>query len=228
MGTRTIGRTVPALLLVTAGLALAACGPSDSSGAAPVASTSSSPTAAATATSEPPSATDTPAPGATTTTPPTEHPATTGGTGGGSAGGIQPACATAKLKTTVESEGGAAGSALYTLVFQNTGSAPCTLRGYPGVSFVKAHNAQLGKAAARTPAATPVVTLIPNAHAYVDLRTVNGQGGYDASQCGLATVPTLRIYPPNQTESTNIAWNKQECVASGIQNLQVGPVHTNR
>ncbi|WUH92786.1 DUF4232 domain-containing protein [Streptomyces sp. NBC_00433] len=225
MGTRNIGRTIPALLLATAGLALAACGPSDDSGAAPVASTSAAPSATTSTAAEPPSATDTAAPTTGATPPVTERPATTGGSGGG---GTQPACATGDLKISVQSMGGAAGSALYTLAFQNTGSAPCTLHGYPGVSFVKAHNAQLGKAAARTPAAKPVVTLIPNAHAYVDLRTVNGQGGYDAAQCGLATVPTLRIYPPNQTESTNIPWNKQECVASGIQNLQVGPAHSNR
>ncbi|WP_327290440.1 DUF4232 domain-containing protein [Streptomyces sp. NBC_01198] len=115
------------------------------------------------------------------------------------------------------------------LVFQNTGSAPCTLHGYPGVSFVKAHNTQLGKAAERTGTIkSSPVTLIPNAHAYADLRTVNGVGGYDPGKCDLTTVPTLRVYPPNQTESTNIPWNKKECVGSSVQNLQVGPVHSNR
>jgi len=112
-------------------------------------------------------------------------------------------------------------------VFQNTGTTACTLTGYPGVSFVQAHNAQLGKAAARTAGTTTTVTLIPNAHAYADVQTVNGEGGYSAAQCDLTTVPTLRVYPPNQTESTNIPWNKDECVGSTIQNLEVGPVHTN-
>lgn len=225
MGTRNIGRGIPALLLVTAGLALAACGPSDDSGAAPVASSGSS--TSTTAATPPPSAdspTDTPT---TSTTGTTAATGKSGGTGG-AAGSTQPSCDTGQLKTTAESTGVGAGSATFQLVFQNTGSAPCTLRGYPGVSFVKAHDTQLGKAATRTPASTPVVTLIPNAHAYADLRTVNGQGGYDPSQCGLATVPTLRIYPPNETESMNIPWNHQECVGSGVQNLQVGPVHTNR
>jgi hypothetical protein len=113
-------------------------------------------------------------------------------------------------------------------VFQNTGAAPCRLDGFPGVSFVKIHNTQLGKAASRTGSAAGGVTLIPNAHAYADLQTVNGQGGYSAAQCDLTTVPTLRVYPPNQKESTNIPWNRQECVGSGVQNLQVGPVHGNR
>jgi hypothetical protein len=93
---------------------------------------------------------------------------------------------------------------------------------------VKIHNIQLGKAASRTGGSASVVTLIPNAHAYADVQSVNGQGGYSASQCDLTTVPTLRVYPPNQTESTNIPWNTPECVGSTIQNLQVGPVHSNR
>jgi hypothetical protein len=97
------------------------------------------------------------------------------------------------------------------------------------VSFVKAHNVQLGKAAERT-AVTPAtkVTLIPNAHAYADVQTVNGVGGYSPAKCDLTSVPTLRVYPPNQKESTNIPWNKQECVGSSVQNLRVGPVHGNK
>jgi hypothetical protein len=105
-------------------------------------------------------------------------------------------------------------------------AAPCTLTGLPGVSFVKIHNIQLGKAASRTSGATPVVTLIPNACANV--QTVNGQGGYSAAQCDLTTVPALRVFPPNQTESANIPWNKPECVGSTVQNLQVGPLHGNK
>lgn len=230
MGTRNIRRGVPALVLVTAGLALAACGPSDDSGSGP--GSSSSPSASSSASPSPSSSAGAPASGtATRTADPSSAGGQTGGTGGtgGAAGGTPAPCATSHLKTTAESTGSGAGSSTFELVFQNTGSAPCTLRGYPGVSFVKAHNTQLGKAAARTGGgAVTTVTLIPNAHAYADLRTVNGQGGYSAGQCDLTTVPTLRVYPPNQTESTNIPWNAQECVGSTVQNLQIGPVHSNR
>jgi hypothetical protein len=139
-----------------------------------------------------------------------------------------PACATSNLRTTVQGINSGAGSTGFQLDFHNTGSKPCTLQGYPGVSFVKIHNTQLGKAASRTGGATPIVTLIPNGDAYADVRTVNGQGGYSAATCQLTTVPTLRVYPPNQTESTNIPWNTQECVGPTVQNLQVGPVHSNR
>lgn len=226
MGTRNFRRGVPALLLVTAGLALAACGPSDDSGSA----AGSTPDTSSSAPSAPSSSASAPASGpatsADTSSPATATPAPS--TAGSSGGSTQPACATSRLKTTAENRTSGAGSTTFELVFQNTGSAPCTLHGYPGVSFVKAHNVQLGKAAARTGGAPPVVTLIPNAHAYADVRTVNGQGGYSATQCDLTPVPTLRIYPPNQTESTNIPWNTPECVGAGVQNLQVGPVHSNR
>jgi hypothetical protein len=227
MGTRNIRHGIPALLLATAGLALAACGSSDDSGPAaassPISSTASTPA----------SASDSAAP-ATPVAPATPSASTASassaaGTPGSAAGSGPSSCTTSHLKVTAGPLDSGAGSTMFQLVFQNTGSAPCTLRGYPGVSFVKAHDAQLGKAAARTGSgSTTTVTLIPNAHAYADVRTVNGQGGYDPGKCDLTTVPSLRIYPPNQTGSTNITWNKKECVGSTVQNLQVGPVHSNR
>ncbi|MEU1601336.1 hypothetical protein ABZ468_53930 [Streptomyces sp. NPDC005708] len=57
---------------------------------------------------------------------------------------------------------------------------------------------------------------------------MNGQGGYTPEECCLTTVPALRIYPPSQKASADIAWNKRECVGPTMQNLQVGPVHGNR
>jgi hypothetical protein len=218
MRTRTAGRAIPALVFVAAGLALTACGPTH---------TSSSPSAG------PSSASSSSTGGTGSTGPaaggPTATSTAAGGTGGsGTSGSTVPACATSRLKTTTQDISSGAGSTTFELVFQNTGTAPCTLRGYPGVSFVKIHNVQLGKAASRSTGAVTTVTLIPNAHAYADVRTVDGQGGYTAAQCDLTTVPTLRVYPPNQTESTNIPWNVKECVGSTVQNLRVGPVHGDR
>lgn len=226
MVSRNIGRTVPALVLVTAGLALTACGPSDASG-----TSGSEPAASsAPASSAPASSSDAPLPTATPSVTATSAPAagTSSPATAAATGSTVPGCTTGHLKVTVQSNGSGAGSSFYTLAFQNTGSSPCTLFGYPGVSFVKAGDVQLGKAAARTPASKAIVTLIPNAHAFADLRTVNGQGGYDPAECRLTTVPSLRIFPPNQRASVNIPWNQKECVGSAVQNLQVGPVHTNR
>ncbi|SDP01438.1 DUF4232 domain-containing protein [Actinacidiphila guanduensis] len=224
MRSTTVRRGVPALLLVAAGLTLTACGSDDT------ASTSSSaPATSTTAQAAPTSTGTTDTGGSTAPTTAGNAPAQeSSGQSTRAAGSTTPSCATSNLKVTADGFSSGAGSTTFQLVFQNTGSAPCTLSGFPGVSFVKIHNTQMGKAAERTSTAPTIVTLIPNAHAYADVRTVNGQGGYSAAQCDLQTVPTLRVYPPNQKESTNIPWNRQECVGSGVQNLQVGPVHSNR
>jgi Protein of unknown function (DUF4232) len=221
MLTRTARRAIPAVVLVAAGLTLAACGPDDSSSSASASSSASTTSSATTGTSD---ATDTP------TSAPTSASSSAGTieSKDTSASGSIAGCATRNLKTTTANSSSGAGHTTFQLVFQNTGSAPCTLRGYPGVSFVKIHNIQLGKAASHTGGSITDVTLIPNAHAYADVQSVNGPGGYSAARCDLTNVPTLRVYPPNQTESTNIPWNTKECVGSSVQNLQVGPVHSNR
>src|SRR6266568_3355345 len=45
-------------------------------------------------------------------------------------------CATSVLAGSLGQPGAAAGTVYYHLLFRNTSSAPCTLGGYPGVSFV--------------------------------------------------------------------------------------------
>src|SRR5882757_2569953 len=187
MFTRTTRRGISAVALVTAGLALTACGSSDntSSSSASVSSTATPSAPAATSDSSDSSSADSTV----------AQPASSSAANSGSS--TVPACATSDLKTTAEGVNSGAGHTDFQIVFQNTGSAACTLTGYPGVSFVKAHNVQLGKAATRTTGTTTVVTLIPNAHAYADAQTVNGVAGYSAAQCDLTSVPTLRVYPPN-------------------------------
>ncbi|MFJ2959082.1 DUF4232 domain-containing protein [Streptomyces sp. NBC_00669] len=236
MRTRTVRTGTLVVMLATAGLALAACGPDDSNASDSSSASSSSATSAPSGTSSGTSS----APGDDSAGGETANPATVGGTSSGSggsggsgstasAGTSVPDCTTNQLSATAGDFSAGAGTAGFQIVFQNTGSSPCTLSGYPGVSFVKIHNIQLGKAAART-SDTPAtrVTLIPGAHAYADALSVNGQSGYSAAQCDLTTVPTLRVYPPNQKESLNIPWNRQECVGSSIQNLRVGAVHGNK
>lgn len=232
---RTVRRGIPVAVLVAAGLAVTACGPDGS-----VTGASSAPSAATTTSAaQDPGASSSDAAGGGAGTAPGAAPGTAGGAGvrpdaAGSpsrtagAAPTVPACATRNLKTTVSDINSGAGHTNFTLVFQNTGPAACTLRGYPGVSFVKAHNVQLGKAADRTPGPVTTVTLIPNAHAFADVESLNGQSGFSAAQCGLTTVPTLRVFPPNRTESTNIPWNTPECVGPTVQNLHVQPVRGNR
>ncbi|MEU1595463.1 DUF4232 domain-containing protein [Streptomyces sp. NPDC005708] len=65
-------------------------------------------------------------------------------------------CATSRLHITAANFDSGAGHIGFQLVFENTGTAPCTLTGHPGVSFADTHGTQLGKApAARCPGTPP-------------------------------------------------------------------------
>ncbi|GHH83623.1 hypothetical protein GCM10018793_46180 [Streptomyces sulfonofaciens] len=228
---RTARRGLPAVALVAVGLALTACGPDGSSSSSSSSPASSSDGSSGGSSSGSSGGSSAAAGGSDSANGKAGGSAVSGASGAqntSAASKSVPACATSKLKTTAENFSAGAGHTTFQIVFQNIGTASCTLSGYPGVSFVKAHNVQLGKAASRTSTPSGPVTLIPNAHAYADVRTVDGPGGYTDEECDLTTVPTLRVYPPNQKESANIPWNKQECVGSGIQNLMVGPVHGNK
>jgi hypothetical protein len=89
------------------------------------------------------------------------------------------------------------------LQLRNTGSAPCTLAGYPGVSWVAgADGHQVGAPAARqaNTSGSPekTVTLAPGAVASAPLDLVEGGGGLPASQCKPVPVRGLRVYPPGE------------------------------
>ncbi|GHJ35674.1 DUF4232 domain-containing protein [Streptomyces sp. TS71-3] len=238
MLTRTARRGLPALVLVAAGLALTACGPDDSSSSSSSSGDSSSASASTSGGSSDGSSGGSSG-GSSATTTGSSNGSSSGGpssSGGSSTGtrntsqsGSVQACATNELEATAENFSAGAGHTTFQIVFRNAASAPCALTGYPGVSFVKADGyTQMGKAAAREGGSAKAVTLIPNAHAYADVSAVNGPGGYTDKQCDLTTVPSLRVFPPNQRKELIIHWNKQECVGSGIQNLRVGPVHGNK
>jgi len=147
---------------------------------------------------QPGPAPSTPGPAPTTTAPAgsaTPSPAPTGPVG--------PAplaqCSTGALRVSLGAAGGAAGSVYYPLVFTNVSGAPCTLYGYPGVSFVSGPGgAELGGAAVRDPGQGPaLVTLAPGAVAHASVQVAVAQN-YPRSVCKPVTVHWLRVYPPGQ------------------------------
>ncbi|HEU5416106.1 MAG TPA: DUF4232 domain-containing protein [Streptosporangiaceae bacterium] len=187
-----------AVLACTAGL-LTACssGGSPSAGAAPtVTVTSTAPAGGGTAA------------GASS--------AGTGGTGGGAsgsggAGGPAP-CATAGLRVTTGQANGAAGSVIVPLEFSNTGTASCTLYGYPGVSFVTGQDgSQIGASAGQDPA-TPrqQVTLAPGGTAHALLQVAVAQN-FPATRCKPATAHLLKVYPPGQTAALYVSYTAATC-----------------
>lgn len=119
--------------------------------------------------------------------------------------------------------GGSAGHQGYELVFRNTGSSPCTLQGWPGVSFVgKGNGTQLGAPATfDRSSAHGTVTVAAGSLAHATVLVAQAQ---DYGDCGIATADGFRVYPPGSKQSLFIDAGQLElsaCTASNVQQLQV-------
>jgi hypothetical protein len=191
----------------SAGL-LAGCGSST-----PAASPSTAASATAPATSSTGTATPTASPTATSS------PSSAG----------TASCASSALHVVVASSAGgaAAGSVYYPIEFSNTSSSPCTLYGYPGVSFVGAvGGSQIGAAATRNSTLTAkLVSLSPGQTVHATLQVVNA-ANYPPGDCGLVTAHWLKVYPPNQTAPVYVSFTAQTCskpkTILSVQTVQTG------
>lgn len=203
-----------------AALALAGCGSTGSAPQAATATTASVPTptsTSTTATTTAPTSTTT-APASTTTSAPTTPPTSVAATASVSA------CTTAELAASLGQANGAAGSAYYPLQFTDIGSSPCTLQGFPGVSFVAGSGGtQVGASAQRVSGPEPVVTLHPGGPAASALLRVVVAGNFPSS-CKLTNVRGLRVYPPNQTAALFVPHPDQGCANPADVTLAIQPV----
>lgn len=133
------------------------------------------------------------------------------------------ACGSGELQLSLGETQGGAGNLYQAVVLTNTSGASCTLRGYPGVSFVDASGAQLGPAAGRTGGRTRAITL--SAHggqASALLHTVEA-GNFDPSTCHPRTAAKLRVYPPDTTQSLLVGDRTQVCTTN-VARPQIGPL----
>ncbi|WP_082178198.1 MULTISPECIES: DUF4232 domain-containing protein [Micrococcaceae] len=193
-----------------AALLLTACGGGD-----PQAEPTTSASNSGSATSAPASASASPTPSApATTAPATSAPATT------------PA-ATALCKAsglvaeTDPSGGGAAGSVYMKLNLTNTGTEPCLLKGYAGVSLTAdAAGDPIGAAAARD-VTTPEteVLLAPGETGTAVLRYVQAGNFPD---CAQVRAGGYRVYPPEDTASLFLPDPTNACSNAGINLLSIG------
>ena len=206
------------LALVAGGMVLtvAACGGTTSpTGPAPATTPAASSSVAAPP-ATPSVATSSPSAAAS----PTSSPSSTPGTGSGSGG-----CGVGSLKITYRNDtgGGGAGSVSGSLTFTNTGSAACTLAGFPGVSFVGGgKGTQVGQAATRTDGAVKTRTLAPGKSVRAALRRT--QPGNYGDDCRQTKVDGFRVFPPGSTESAFVAFPTTGCKNPDVPLLQVGPV----
>ncbi|MFD5826101.1 DUF4232 domain-containing protein [Lentzea sp. NPDC060358] len=130
------------------------------------------------------------------------------------------------LGLTPEEGGGGMNKSRYLLAFTNKGAAPCTLFGFPGVSFVTGDSGtQVGAPATKEDGTPASVTLAPGASASSHL-TITNAGVYDPAQCAPADVRGLRIYPPGETAAMFLPKEQQACSAADRSLLSVGPVQS--
>ncbi|MGR0161698.1 DUF4232 domain-containing protein [Paenarthrobacter nitroguajacolicus] len=190
-------------------LLLAACGPSPSpSGTSSAPPTSATPSASATSSSPPATASTTPSqtPTPTTTSAPPAAAA---------------ACKAESLTAATDSTGGGAAGSIYEkLILTNSGSAPCILEGFAGVSLTAdAAGEPIGEPATRE-TTTPVtkIELAPGKSAWAEIRYTQA-GNY--GDCTKVPAAGFRIYPPNDTASLFVPEPHDACSNAGIKLLTV-------
>ncbi|MER7540337.1 DUF4232 domain-containing protein [Streptomyces sp. NPDC097704] len=229
LGTALRGRkhraVLPAAVLAVASLAMTAC--SSSNTPPPAASAPASTVSSPSATSEPSSAVSSPSAAPAPSSSGSSPSATPSPSGSApSTGASRPAgkCTTGRLSAALTTPEPAAGSIYATLVFTNKSSVPCTMTGYPGVSYVAQNGVQSGNAAVREPGTITTVTLQPGGRAKAQLRDANGISGYDPAQCELSPAEGLRIYPPDRTAALFVPWKTEHCAGPTVHSLTIGPV----
>lgn len=129
-------------------------------------------------------------------------------------------CSVAQLSGSVTPDQGAAGSVLASVNLTNTGSEPCVLHGYPGVSFVDPSGGTVGAPAARDSAAPgSPLTLQPGQSASAPLKIT--QPGTIGQLCNPQQANGVRVYPPGSYESLVLSYQGQACGNPKIDQLQV-------
>src|SRR6478735_1847659 len=175
-------------------------------------------TQAQSATSPPsPSATETSQPPATSATAPESSAAAAPST---AKAGPQLCKAASLTGTTDATGGGAAGSIYMQLILTNSGTEPCLLKGFAGVSLTAGADGEPIGAAATRDDSTPVadVLLAPGQAGTATLRYTPA-GNYP--NCTRTPAAGFRVYPPEDTASLFVVAPKDGCTEAGINLLTI-------
>ncbi|MCU1470878.1 MAG: hypothetical protein JWQ39_2027 [Glaciihabitans sp.] len=128
-------------------------------------------------------------------------------------------CRAADLKLSNGRSDGTAGSSYTPLIFTNAGLHPCTLTGFPGVSFAASNTGDPIGAPADRDKPKPTITLGINEKASALLRiTVAGNYG---DKCRQVSAAGLRIYPPDNTDSFFLPWDTSACANTDVHLLEI-------
>lgn len=136
-------------------------------------------------------------------------------------------CSSSQLMVSGEPDPGSGGAGHYgiRIVFLNTASSPCSMYGYPGVSFVTGPNgSQVNDPADRASGVTKPRIVVPaEGVARSVLRLVRAEN-YDASACRPTWVPGLRVYPPDEYDPLYVSMPLKVCSANGYGVPVIYPV----
>ncbi|MBE8518060.1 DUF4232 domain-containing protein [Amycolatopsis sp. H6(2020)] len=204
-----LSRLFPVVAASAGVLALSACGGGGTTNAASSSTPSSSPTATTTVTTATSSPTSTPA------APPVAQPADNG------------LCKSGDVKLSLGQGDAGAGSVFKPLLITNSSAKPCTIQGFPGVSYVAgADGHQVGKDAFREGTKGNAVKLNPGQTAAADIQFVNVRN-FDPGTCQPTPVKGLRIYLPQETASNFVPSDGTGCAGTKIpgNQLAVKTVH---
>jgi hypothetical protein len=131
-------------------------------------------------------------------------------------------CKAATLSAATDATGGgAAGSVYMKLNLTNTGTTPCLLKGFPGVSLTANADGEPIGAPATRDETTPVadVLLAPGQTGTSVLRYTQAA---NYSDCTLVNAAGYRIYPPEDKASLFLPQPTSACSNSNITLLSVG------
>lgn len=182
----------------------------------PAASPSGSPSGA------PSPASAAPSPTSASTTRPTTGPTTTPASAP-TAGGPAP-CTDGQLALRAGAGSAAAGSYGIPLIFANTGSRACTVRGYPGVSYVAgADGHQVGGAAERDNSSPSTVVLQPRGEASALLLQSRPEN-FSAASCRPTAVRGIRVYAPGQKAARFLQRAGTACANPSVERPRISPV----
>jgi len=205
-----LSRLFPVVAASAGVLALSACGGGGTTNAASSSTPSSSETPTATTVT-----TATSSPASTPAAPPVGQPADNG------------LCKAGDVKLSLGQGDAGAGSVYRPLLITNSSAKPCTIQGFPGVSYVAgADGHQVGKDAFREGTKGNAVKLNPGQAAAADIQFVNVRN-FDPGTCQPTPVKGLRIYLPQETASNFVPSDGTGCASTKIpgNQLAVKTVH---
>jgi Protein of unknown function (DUF4232) len=128
-------------------------------------------------------------------------------------------CTTAHLQASIGQSDAGAGQLYAPIVFVNTDTTPCVMRGFPGVSILDQAGNQIGQPATREGSEGSAVTITPGGSASAILHTANGD--LSGQACTPASA-SIRIYPPDNTVAMVIGASFSACGGFSVGTVVAG------